>query len=553
MSVSPLSGASCCSLAAANTNVQPGDTVYLRGGSYFVNTQGPIKPSRSGTLEARITYRAWADESPEFNRIGDTSIADYQHAVQIIGRSYIVIDGIAGKNLGRWILLQDGACYNEIRNCHFSAVDFDCAIRIWDATGSASTNNWLHHNVFERVGYVGMDGQDKLSLLQIGADGVADHRLSSHNTLENNTISYGGHDASDIYTKYNVIKGNFYHNEGWMTAPAGASSGYAPDSNGKYGNRNIAVNSSRTAPGEGVYDLLEGNRFGASGAPCDDDGGDSLTIIAMHCLVRYNEVLNGQNNGILLKVDIVGSASYNKIYNNTIVWNGRYNNSDKPGYSGAQWQGFGLRYYPSLTTAVQTCIKNNLLYGNAGGDVDHRVWLPHGTNTYRDNSWGVNWVNHNGDPRFVNPTHVDLTSRTQPDLALMATSRCIDAGKHLVLADGGGSNSTTLVVKSCDVNSSGVPIGVSNPALYFQDGTWGSALTHGVTLFPDWIAIGTVSNVVQISSINYATSTVTLATPMTWRANDKIWLYKDSSGRVVLYGSAPDLGAQEYRPSSVHR
>ena len=64
------------------------------------------------------------------------------------------------------------------------------------------------------------------------------------------------------------------------------------------------------------------------------------------------------------------------------------------------------------------------------------------------------------------------------------------------------ANNTTLVVAD---------------AMYFQDGTWGSDLARGVTFFPDWIAIGTVTNTVQISSINYATNTITLASPMTWK------------------------------------
>jgi len=77
----------------------------------------------------------------------------------------------------------------------------------------------------------------------------------------------------------------------------------------------------------------------------------------------------------------------------------------------------------------------------------------------------------------------------------------------------------------------------------FQDGTWGSDLARGVTLFPDWIAIGTVGNVVQISSINYDTNVITLASPMTWSDKAPIWLYKNSSGVRVLYGTAPDIGA----------
>jgi hypothetical protein len=77
-------------------------------------------------------------------------------------------------------------------------------------------------------------------------------------------------------------------------------------------------------------------------------------------------------------------------------------------------------------------------------------------------------------------------------------------------------------------------------AMYFQDGTWGSSLDNTQA---DWVAIGTVNNIVQISSINYNTNTITLASPITWSDNDSIWLYKKSDGTRVLYGNAPDYGA----------
>ncbi|MEO0249212.1 MAG: hypothetical protein ABIN58_06640, partial [candidate division WOR-3 bacterium] len=84
---------------------------------------------------------------------------------------------------------------------------------------------------------------------------------------------------------------------------------------------------------------------------------------------------------------------------------------------------------------------------------------------------------------------------------------------------------------------------VVDDALYFQDGTWGSALAGHQA---DWIAIGTVGNVVQIQSINYSTNTIILASPMTWSDRANIWLYKKSDGKRVLYGSAPDYGAHEF-------
>ena len=526
----PLAGVACASLSTANARATAGDTVYLRGGSYCVNTSR-IQPAHSGTAEARILFAAYPGETPAFYKTDDGSLDQTNHAIRIIGKSYIVVDGMTGSSLARWIYISTGACYNEIRNCRFSTVTYDCAIRIWDYATAPSTDNWIHHNVFERVGFVSTAGQDVLSMMQIDCDGSASRRTSSHNTIEDNLFSYGGHDCTETYSKFNVIKNNFYHNEGWMRAPAGAACRYAPDSNGLYGNRNIQISGDRT--NTGMFNLLEGNRFGASGATPDDDGGDALTITAPSNIVRYNEILNGQNNGILLKIDVAARSDNNRIYNNTIVWNGRYNNSNRPGYIGGQWLGYGIVYYANQVPAVGNVIKNNLLYGNAGGDVAQRVWPPHHADTVRDNTWDNNWRNADGDPLFVDPMHSDLRSPVRPNLALRAGSGAIDRGTHLTRAKGAGTNSVTLVV---------------DDALFFQDGTWGSALTRRVTLFPDRIAIGTVTHIAEIASIDYATNTITLASPTSWTDRAKIWLNRDSSGRGVLAGRAPDLGAHESSP-----
>ncbi len=142
-----------------------------------------------------------------------------------------------------------------------------------------------------------------------------------------------------------------------------------------------------------------------------------------------------------------------------------------------------------------------------------------------------NWKTPNGDPKFANPDISDPTSPTLPNLSLQATSGAIDTGTYLTQANGSGSGSTTLIVAD---------------AMYFQDGTWGSDLARGVTLFPDWIAIGSVTNVVQIRSINYSTNTITLASSMSWTDKAPIWLYKKSDGSSVLVGSGPDFGASEF-------
>ena len=125
-------------------------------------------------------------------------------------------------------------------------------------------------------------------------------------------------------------------------------------------------------------------------------------------------------------------------------------------------------------------------------------------------------------------------SKTVPDLRLQESSPCIDAGGALTTAVGAGSASSNLVVVD---------------SLYFQDGNFGQGRTawHDyVNLQPDWIAIGTVSNAVAISSINYETHTIKLAEPKTWSDKAPVWLYKISDGTRVLYGTAPDTGAHEF-------
>ena len=102
----------------------------------------------------------------------------------------------------------------------------------------------------------------------------------------------------------------------------------------------------------------------------------------------------------------------------------------------------------------------------------------------------------------------------------------------MTLARGSGSNSTTLVV---------------DDAMYFQDGTWGSDLARGATFFPDWIAVGSTANVVQISGIDYSKNTLMLAAPISGATR----LPSGSSRSLMAKSSSPALGRTLARASSV--
>jgi hypothetical protein len=127
----------------------------------------------------------------------------------------------------------------------------------------------------------------------------------------------------------------------------------------------------------------------------------------------------------------------------------------------------------------------------------------------------------NQDPLFTN--------YAADDFSLQAGSPAIEAGGALTtVAVSDSGTGTTLLV---------------NAAYPFQDG-WAGVQA-------DTIAVGNVSNTVQIASIDYATNTITLASAITRNNGDPVFLFRDSDGTQVLRGTAPDIGAVESYPRPV--
>jgi len=295
------------------------------------------------------------------------------------------------------------------------------------------------------------------------------------------------------------------------------------------------------------------------------DGG--LVIGGNGNIVRYNSVYGGAKMGLYFKYVNRNSKSQGgyggrdaRAYNNTI-WNNGYFYTGDADIVPYRVNAMVMQYCGNSVDHTGIVLKNNILYQAADGDWDWGLCaacdctnVPYtGPCSKMSDCVAIeqNWCTRaaeccarNGDPKFNNPVKVGdagwsslyYFSTSLPDLSLQPSSGAIDGGAYLTQARGGGSTSTNLIV---------------DDALYFQDGSWGSALARGVTLFPDWIAIGTVTNTVQIAQggINYSTNTITLASPMTWTNGAPIWLFKKSDGTKVLYGSAPDYGAYEYLPS----
>lgn len=227
----------------------------------------------------------------------------------------------------------------------------------------------------------------------------------------------------------------------------------------------------------------------------------------------------------------------NRVYNNTIYHNGNGYDWRAYGNENVAYSGQGISQVNSAGTgSTANVIKNNIIYDNKEGVVCALDLYTGDASTDQCSAedWDTVSDNYTSNPTFTDPTLSDATSLVLPNLTLQSNSGAINGGAALttVHADDTGSG-TSLIVTD---------------ALYFQDGTWGSSLSN---IQADWIAVGTVGNVVHISSIDYATNTITLANSITRSDGQNVWLYKKSDGVVVLKGSAPDYGAHEYEPAPI--
>ena len=204
------------SLAAAAARAEAGTTVLIREGTY----REALVPARSGSSEHPIVFRNQEGETATITEIDAPGI-------QIIGKQWIVVDGLTVTDTTGWGRLQD-ASHNVVQHMTFLRA------QARGTTGGLkivrSSLNRIASNRFE-------DGNDNL-LLQDSSNGnvivgndltTARHTLlvikcSSFNVVRDNVLMNanqkgmeifdceGGSDAPVIYdaTKRNVIEGNAF-------------------------------------------------------------------------------------------------------------------------------------------------------------------------------------------------------------------------------------------------------------------------------------------------------------------------------------------------------
>ena len=471
-----------CTITKANTTLVAGKKVYIREGTY---TTSYINPSNSGSAGSLIEYEAYSGE--------DVIISGTAYGVLINGKSYIKVSGIDVTGTTTMGMYITNGAHNEVAYCSFT----NNSTSQYTANDIQTTAqyNWIHGNYF--AGNWVCNGNFG-EVLQVGTESTSATDQSYYNLIEDNTFAYAGHHVVGIKSKFNTIRNNFFHNE-----IVGSNAG----------GRNLYFNGALNYSG---WNLVEGNRFGYSGQPCAYDVVGSVAMSTPSNIVRYNAGYYNNSYWIgFSQYTNYTTGSLNHVYNNTAYGNGK--SLIKTGYAGTS-QDTAVYFDTNATSATGNVLKNNLYYNHNYVHAGLTAGQTIGTNYNGDVS---------GSPLFVSVSYSDKTVEATPNLNLQAASPAINTGVALTtVADGDSGSGTTLVVSD---------------AAYFQDGTWAPA----GTVSADYIAVGTVSNTVQISSINYSTNTITLASGITRSFGQSVWLYKKSDGDQVLYGTAPDFGAYE--------
>jgi hypothetical protein len=270
-----------------------------------------------------------------------------------------------------------------------------------------------------------------------------------------------------------------------------------------------------------AYYLIENNVFiDVSGGNVHFaliNGTDSCDDPTTKSIIRYNRVCNIGSMGSYIDANSASAGSRdNVIYNNTWVSLSEGNH--------ASWQTYAHAYSASAdSSGINNIFIDAMHHSGAtgfnwksGGAQSHNLYYdPDNSMTFSGLASSETGAVKNLDPLVNDPFNNDFS--------LNAGSPAIDAGGPLTrVAAADTGSGVFLIVEAAE---------------FFQPG-WGGADA-------DWIAVVDAANTVQISSIDYGTDTLTLSAPITRSAGDPVYLYRDSDGTQVLFGTAPDIGAFE--------
>ena len=564
-----------CNIAKANSILGPGDTVYIRKGTYT----DVIEPQKSGTPLQPITYKAYSN-----NDVIIQGRPKDKFVVNIGGlgtdwqsKSYIIIDGLqikrgAGPLLNtRQALIYiygSGSKHNVIRNCTLVGTEqpllsaWDQGLRVGGISITDSSNNIIENNIIKNITYIGVvigGTSPRFNIIRnnhiknIVQDGIhIDAPLGNDSILglliEGNEIH--GSLISD------GIQANACYNDKESKNCVGVS-GVIVRNNRVYNNAENSIDLKGTS-----HWVIENNVLYESYG--NNDGGHKAQAFAKCDTPPCNNNWGGSNIGkganrysrdIIIRNNIIYDGSGGVIvwdgyilYNNTILNNRRTFKgpnqqicakdgcSRHPGFPGVYGpgddaiiinniigdNGFEVRY----NYQRKWLIDYNLYYSTRpeplNGFVqyfDKNQWFTFNLNDWQQYLKKNDNVSGKDEHSFVSKNPGAIFKRVGS--APFGSYKKFDFSpvRNAPVVDAG--RSLTHAVQ----DGSGTLLLVKD-ARFFFDG-------YGVTT-GDLVVVGT-NRPVRITHVNYITNELHLAEPMSWKKGDSV--NRPYSGR------APDIGA----------
>jgi hypothetical protein len=348
------------------------------------------------------------------------------------------------------------------------------------------------------------------------------------NLIENNNISHVS-DGPYLFGAHDVLRKNTFHDV--SSADCGSNS-----SNCHIDFMQADAVVPATLPT--TYLLIEGNTVtnmvGANMHALGILQAESCNGGCQNAIIRFHLASHIGGGGIVDDNSFSsGPAWINvKAYNNSWIDVGNANNGAGNGTNGFTHNSTGgseindLFYYPFSLVDYNPYFTDGSTVGSF--TAGHNLAYCTGTLcNLRSKIYGAGLFTDDSGNRMSDPKFADYASN---DFSLLSGSPALAGGTYLTtVANADSGSGTSLVV---------------NDAGYFQDGSG----IPGVN--SDCIAVATVANHVCVASVNYQTKTLTLTGSLTRSAGNPVWLYSDSTGRTVLIGSAPNIGAS-FDPNSV--
>ena len=516
--------------AYADTQISPGDTVHIRGGSYAQR----ILPTQSGTSGNLITYTNYLTETVTIQgEMGENEI------INLNSRSYTAIDGLAISHIDTitsvkfgWVtMMYSGSHHNLINDCTL--------IRAGDPETLYNADYW------ER-GIIVSEDADYNRVLDTYIRG---HNIGIYIGLEaqyteilDSIVRYTGISCINIATSHSLIQGTLI--QGNIIEYSWSEDGIQFTEDPEAGDPSTDVSNQGTIildniiryHGENAIDtkgakyvVIDGNLiYGTIGSSDGGLGGydrGSLDTILRGTGTTSKDVII-RNNVLYDNSDGIRMYDGYLLYNNTLVSNNRDYTGPDSHEPGHVWQACNHQtgdvvFLNNICVGHWTSevglhtsdlrVNHNLYYNSDGELFEDRTadeilnwadWL-----TRLAGAGGVTGKDANSvsgsDPRFYrSPEHPQCTvlERGKRDFYLRPNSPAVDAAGALTLADGAGTASTSLTV---------------DDARFFFDG-------YGIVA-GDSIVIGSGA-AVEVTAINYGTKVLTLAAARTWSDDDEIKL-----------------------------